>query len=215
MKKLAGLLSCFFIAGLSGLYAQDAKALQETARNFSKEGDFSNAILVLNKAHDQDANNMSISKDLALAYFQKLQTYSPDFDIIGLSYYPWWHGMDMNVLKQTMDQLNSTFHKPLLIAETAYPFTLQWNDWTNNLVGLSSQLMPGYDATQSGQSKFLSDLKTVVRSSSSLDHTGVCYWAGDYVAFRGTTATDGSPWENLALFDFQYKALPALDSLGK
>ena len=71
MKKLAGLLFCFFIAGSLGLYAQDAKALQETARNFSKEGDFSNAILVLNKAHDLDANNMSISKDLALAYYQK------------------------------------------------------------------------------------------------------------------------------------------------
>lgn len=153
--------------------------------------------------------------DYAQSYFQKLQTYAPDFDIIGLSYYPWWHGMDMNMLKQTLDQLNTNFHKPLLIAETAYPFTLQWNDWTNNFVGLSSQLIPGYDATTSGQAKFLSDLKTIVRSSSSLDHAGVCYWAGDYVAYKGTMATDGSPWENLALFDFQFKALPALDSLGK
>jgi hypothetical protein len=25
------------------------------------------------------------------------------------------------------------------VAETAYPFTLDWNDWTNNLVGLSNQ----------------------------------------------------------------------------
>ena len=71
MKKTAILLSCFLITGSLGLYAQDAKALQETARNFSKDGDFSNAILVLNKAHDMDANNISISKDLALAYFQK------------------------------------------------------------------------------------------------------------------------------------------------
>ncbi len=64
-------MSCFFIAGSLGVCAQDAKALQETARNFSKDGDFSNAILVLNKAHDLDVNNISISKDLALAYYQK------------------------------------------------------------------------------------------------------------------------------------------------
>lgn len=71
MKKIAGLLSCFFIAGSIGLHAQDAKALQETAHNFAKDGDFNNAILVLNKAHEQDPNNISVSKDLALAYFQK------------------------------------------------------------------------------------------------------------------------------------------------
>jgi len=70
MKKTAA-ISCFFIAASFVLRAQDAKTLQETARNFSKEGDFSNAVLVLNKAHDQDPNNLSISKDLALVYFQK------------------------------------------------------------------------------------------------------------------------------------------------
>ncbi|MEP6748403.1 MAG: hypothetical protein ABJB86_11800 [Bacteroidota bacterium] len=70
MKKVA-ILSCFFIAVALESYAQDAKALQETAHNFIKDGDFSNAVLVLNKAHDQDPNNLSISKDLALTYFQK------------------------------------------------------------------------------------------------------------------------------------------------
>jgi tetratricopeptide (TPR) repeat protein len=53
------------------LLAQDAKTLQETARNYAKEGDFSNAVLVLNKAHEQEPNNLAISKDLALVYFQK------------------------------------------------------------------------------------------------------------------------------------------------
>ncbi|GAC1451961.1 MAG: hypothetical protein NVSMB7_14610 [Chitinophagaceae bacterium] len=71
MRKIAGLLSCFFIAGALNLQAQDAKTLQETARGFSKDGDFSNAILVLNKAHEQEPGNINVSKDLALAYFQK------------------------------------------------------------------------------------------------------------------------------------------------
>jgi len=71
MKKITGLFIIFLLAGSMGLYAQDAKALQETARNFSKEGDFSNAVLVLNKAHDLEPNNLSVSKDLALVYYQK------------------------------------------------------------------------------------------------------------------------------------------------
>jgi tetratricopeptide (TPR) repeat protein len=71
MKKTAGIITCFLIAGSFSLLAQDVKTLQETARNFSKEGDFSNAILVLNKAHDLEVNNLGVSKDLALAYFQK------------------------------------------------------------------------------------------------------------------------------------------------
>jgi len=153
--------------------------------------------------------------DYANEFFQKLQTYSVDFDIVGLSYYPWWHGLNLDPFKQTLQALNANIHKPILIAETAYPFTLGWNDWTNNLVGLPDQLIPGYDATNAGQAKFIADLKSIVKTASGLDHAGVCYWAGDYVAFKGTMSSNGSNWENLALFDFQYKALPALDELGK
>ena len=54
-----------------GLHAQDVKTLQETARSFMGQGDFNNAVLVLNKALQQDPSNLEVSKDLALAYFQK------------------------------------------------------------------------------------------------------------------------------------------------
>lgn len=70
MKKTTGLLA-IIIASFSTVFAQDAKTLQETARNFAKDGDFSNAVLVLNKAHDLEPNNLSISKDLALVYYKK------------------------------------------------------------------------------------------------------------------------------------------------
>lgn len=55
-----------------GLMAQqDVKTLQETARNFMGQGDYNNAVLVLNKALEQEPNDIELSKDLALAYFQK------------------------------------------------------------------------------------------------------------------------------------------------
>jgi len=41
--------------------------------------------------------------------------------------------------KRTKIQELSSAHHKRRVAETAYPFTLDWNDWTNNIVGLFNQ----------------------------------------------------------------------------
>jgi tetratricopeptide (TPR) repeat protein len=66
----------FFIVGFLFLVqsgtAQSAKELQETARSFMQQGDFTNATLVLTRATTLEPNNIDITKDLALNYyFQK------------------------------------------------------------------------------------------------------------------------------------------------
>jgi tetratricopeptide (TPR) repeat protein len=71
MKNIAAVIALALMACSPDIQAQDVQSLQETARNFAKQGDFSNAIMVLNKAHEMDANNLGVSKDLALAYYQK------------------------------------------------------------------------------------------------------------------------------------------------
>ena len=48
---------------------QDWKALQETAKNFTRQGDYSNAIMVLNRAIEKESNNLELKKDLAFAYY--------------------------------------------------------------------------------------------------------------------------------------------------
>lgn len=153
--------------------------------------------------------------DGAVYYFQKLTEVNADFNIIALSYYPAWHGKNLDSLETIMHNLSNQFHRPVLIAETAYPWTLSWNDYTNNLVGLQSQLISEYPATPEGQANFISKVISFAQSYTISANAGVCYWAPDWVAYKGTTATDGSTWENMTLFDFQNKALPALDSLGK
>jgi arabinogalactan endo-1,4-beta-galactosidase len=40
---------------------------------------------------------------------------------------------------------------------------------------------------------------------------GFCYWAPDAVAFKGPQATDGSVWENVAVFDFENAVLPVIE----
>ena len=100
-------------------------------------------------------------------FFTKVK--SVDYDYIGLSYYPIWHGKDLATIKTTIDALVKNFSKKVLIAETAYPFTLGFNDWTNNIVGLDSQLVSGYPATAEGQKNFVLAIKDLVKSSRDFD----------------------------------------------
>ncbi|MBL7846034.1 MAG: glycosyl hydrolase 53 family protein [Cyclobacteriaceae bacterium] len=140
-------------------------------------------------------------------FFTQLKTNSVDYDLMAISYYPMWHGFSLTDLKTQIDGLIAANNKPLLIAETAYPFTLGYNDFTNNILGNSSQLIPAYPATPEGQKNFLLAIKALLKQNSK--GAGFCYWGAEWVAFRGPTATNGSTAENMALFSFINKELPA------
>lgn len=67
MKRFL-LIAMLLTAGMAQAQEQSAK---ETARNFMRSGDFDNAIMVLNRALQQDKNNLDLQKDLVLAYYYK------------------------------------------------------------------------------------------------------------------------------------------------
>lgn len=144
-------------------------------------------------------------------FFNKIK--SVDYDYIGLSYYPIWHGKDLEVVKTTINTLGKTYNKKVIIAETAYPFTLGYNDWTNNIVGLDTQLVSGYPATPDGQKSFVMAIKTVVKESEY--GLGFAYWGGEWISFKGNQALNGSTFENQAFYDFNNKALPVLQVFNK
>lgn len=137
-------------------------------------------------------------------FFNKVNSVS--YDYIGLSYYPIWHGTSLANLQSTINTLGQTYAKRVVLAETAYPFSLGWNDWTNNVVGLDSQIIPAYPASPQGQKNFMVALKTLLKQSPY--GQGFSYWGGEFIAFRGNQATNGSSWENQALYDFNNNALP-------
>ncbi len=70
MKK-----NVFFLVLFSALFfgaiaqEQDSKTLHETAKNFLRKGDYSNAILILNRTLQKDPVNLEMLKDLAFAYY--------------------------------------------------------------------------------------------------------------------------------------------------
>lgn len=144
-------------------------------------------------------------------FFNKMN--SINYDYIGLSYYPVWHGKILSEVTNTINTLGQTHNKKVLIAETAYPFTLGWNDWTNNIVGLQDQLVPGYEATSTGQRNFLTTIKSIVKQSQY--GQGFCYWGGEWIAFRGPQSTNGSSFENQALWDFNNNSLPVMEAFSQ
>ena len=54
-------------------------------------------------------------------FFDKINKQNVPYDIIGLSYYPWWHGPIEN-LRSNLNETAKAFGKDILIAETSYPY---------------------------------------------------------------------------------------------
>lgn len=74
-------------------------------------------------------------------FFDKLKSYNVNFDIIGQSYYPWWHG-SFSDLSNNLNDLAVRYNKNIVIVETAYPWTTQYvNDGVDN-VGFDSTKLP-------------------------------------------------------------------------
>lgn len=144
-------------------------------------------------------------------FFNKMN--AVNYDYIGLSYYPIWHGKNLADVNATITSLGQTHQKKVIIAETSYPFTLNWNDWTNNVLGQNDQLIPEFAATNEGQKNFVLAVKNLVKQNPF--GLGFCYWGGEWVAFRGTQSTNGSSWENQALWDFNFNALPVMDAFNE
>jgi arabinogalactan endo-1,4-beta-galactosidase len=181
------------------------------AGRISTGGDFYNLLATAHKAIREAAPEARILVHYAgvsgsVQFFSQLQSRKIDYDIAGLSYYPYYHGKDLDYAASVLKAIGNSTGKAVVIAEVAYPFTLGWADNTHNLIGEEGQLVEGYPATPEGQKNFMMKIREM--SSAFTLGAGFCYWGGEWVAYKGNQSTDGSGWENQALFDFDFKALP-------
>ncbi len=131
-----------------------------------------------------------------------------DFDIIGLSYYPQWSTYKLPDLPDAIKELKNTYHKEVMIVETAYPWTLHNFDKAGNVLG-EKAVQPEYPASAKGQLLYLLTLTQLVKASGGL---GVIYWEPAWVSTRCKTLWGkGSHWENASFFDAtrHNNALPA------
>jgi arabinogalactan endo-1,4-beta-galactosidase len=167
--------------------------------------------LLIMMHYDQGGSN-----SLSQAFYQNLVAQGVPFDVIGLSYYPFFHGA-ISAMRQNVDALATQFHKKIVISETQYPWTLAngnspIGDSTGNFVWEPSQLSAGYPASPGGQLSFVTDELSILAQVPDGLGAGLFYWAPDWIP--------GVPWEpgsgvgtpnaNLTLFNSQGVALPSI-----
>ena len=151
-------------------------------------------------------------------WFDNIVAQGVQFDVIGASYYPYWHGT-FEAFQANLNDLAVRYGKPMILAETAYPFTPEDKDGWENII-LSAEPYPGYPATPDGQTAFLRKITEIRRAVPDRLGLGVFYWEATWTGVPGNgwdpaDPASGNGWENQALFDFTNRPLPALREFGQ
>ena len=134
------------------------------------------------------------------------------FDVIGLSFYGYWHG-SLASLQSGANTLLAAFPtKTLAVVETAYGFTLAQDDAEPQIFA-AAQVIPGYPATPAGQASHLRAVQNIVAGLPANRGLGVFYWEPTWTAVAGsgwdpTNPGSGNGWENQAIFDYSDRLLP-------
>ncbi len=130
-------------------------------------------------------------------FFDNLAKQGVPYDMIGLSYYPFWHG-GLDKLRENLNQTALRFGKEIVVVETAYPW--RPHDETKNM---------SWPMTPQGQEQFLRELVQTVRAAPNGRGRGVIWWYPESVRTPGLTVWKGG---DVALFDAAGAALPALNA---
>lgn len=136
-------------------------------------------------------------------FYTKMAELGVDYDIIGLSYYPYWHG-DLSVLEQSLATLEKSFpSKNIMIVETGY--ALKWE-----VPGSTVDTTSKWPLTEQGQAAFAKDLVDMLERHDKVD--GLFWWWMEYNPYN--TSLQG--WYNAPLFDpFTGRATLAFDEICK
>lgn len=115
-----------------------------------------------------------------------------DFDLMGLSYYPFWHGTFTD-LKETLNKLVLDYQKPIMIVETAHA----WRKSTHGFIDEIQEKIAGVSATPEGQKKVLDLVMNITASLPDQMGCGVYYWEPLCIPQTG----EGGWSENMGLLD--------------
>ncbi|MBG0819704.1 glycosyl hydrolase 53 family protein [Planomonospora sp. ID91781] len=151
-------------------------------------------------------------------WFDNAAAYGIRHDVIGLSYYPYWHGT-VEAFQANLNDVAARYGKPVVLVETAYPFTVADDDGWENII-TSAEPYPGYPATPEGQAAMMRRLTDVIKAVPGGLGLGVFYWEATWTGVPGNgwdpaDPASGNGWENQALFDYDGRALPALRALTR
>jgi arabinogalactan endo-1,4-beta-galactosidase len=144
-------------------------------------------------------------------FFDNLEAEGVDYDLIGLSYYPWWHsnGLGLDPLRENLRSINKHFGKDVMVVETAYPWKPNNADPSQILHrGKLRPLVPGIPASTEGQKTFLQAILKTVGDAPDGRGQGVFYWAPEYIPSKNLRPGR----EHLSLFDEIGNVLPGMEA---
>ncbi|MCR5556864.1 MAG: glycosyl hydrolase 53 family protein [Butyrivibrio sp.] len=211
-------------ANVTALLAAGSKAVREISKEFDQE-----IKILVHYTNIEDVDQVENRvKNLGLA--------GVDYDIIGLSFYPFWDGNFEN-MQNVVRMIREGYDKDVLIAETSYCYTSLDGDGSGNSVSGTDDIVEGYPATVQGQANILRDTMAAANEAGAL---GIFYWEGVWLpvgantddnseiwetygsgwasSFAGVYDPDdaglyygGCSWENQAMFSFAGNPLPSLN----
>ena len=164
------------------------------------------------------------------AYMQR----GEDFEVIGLSYYPFWHGT-VEDLTNNMNDLVARYQKDLVVAEISTGFTLEdYKDYEKlpdeERKGMAAKphlaQAVAFPMTKEGQVAFMQEVMEQIAKLPNGRGKGFyywepawipvpgCGWANEYsLPYINDPGPGGNEWANQALFDYDGHALPSLKTI--
>ena len=162
-------------------------------------------------------------------WFDHFMKRGDDFEIIGLSYYPFWHGT-MDMLTANMNDIAKRYGKDLIVAEVSMGHTMesyqkyeQLSDEERKGYATRPALVEKieYPMTVQGQCDFMEDFMNRVKNVADGKGKGFFWWEPAWIPVKGSgwatpaslkymndSGPCGNEWANQALFDYEGNALP-------
>ena len=113
-----------------------------------------------------------------------------DFDMIGMSYYPFWDG-GMDNMSRVLELIQERYGKKAFLAETSYAYTTEDGDGSGNSFSAGDEVA-GYEASVEGQATILHDICEYVNNVGGV---GMFYWEGTWIPVGPASQDNSSIWE--------------------
>lgn len=134
--------------------------------------------------------------DYSVRFYKLMETMGVDYDIIGLSYYPYFHG-GIDKLNQTLAALETNYpEKDIMIVETGYYHSWQPSSVTYDFSSI-------YPISDEGQKKFTDSLVAMLNTHDKVK--GLFWWwmEANECGLDWNTKHVTDNWYNAGLFDNQ------------
>lgn len=161
------------------LLISGSQAVREISESYGKD-----IQIVVHYTNIEDADGIN-------TIARNLMNHGVDYDIFGLSYYPFWDGTNEN-MQNVAKNIQEKYGKKVMIAETSYCYTAEDGDGCDNSFHGTDDLVDGYAASVQSQATMIRD---VCEAANDAGVIGVFYWEGTWIPV-GKATEDNSPiWE--------------------